>query len=282
MAPVVSLPIRELQNLPDCRKRWADVEDTGTPSPWTDYPLPEFKPVWPDTPTPSHAICNPEMQIKNPLLLTQTHPELSEMAENAELASFDLPLQALEAPYHTLAQVCPALPDLMLPCAGPGFVEAPYALSAQSGYGFEYGGTGYALATQWPNFALPQQWVLVSVPAQMDTHEEPHVSVQFEDPQSMELPPPAQVDALTEHQSQKELQHKSGQCQPCAWFWRQAGCQNGEACGYCHLCPQGELKSRKKTKIAALRMGALEPVKATSKSSGAWGLKLDSLIQDKA
>jgi len=42
-------------------------------------------------------------------------------------------------------------------------------------------------------------------------------------------------------------------CQPCAWFYKDTGCQNKASCRYCHLCPQGELKNRKKQKIARLR-----------------------------
>lgn len=42
-------------------------------------------------------------------------------------------------------------------------------------------------------------------------------------------------------------------CQPCAWFHKGAGCQNGLACRRCHLCPEGELKLRKKQKVQRLR-----------------------------
>jgi len=35
-------------------------------------------------------------------------------------------------------------------------------------------------------------------------------------------------------------------CQPCAWFWK--GCQRGSSCRHCHLCPEGELRKRKKEK----------------------------------
>lgn len=45
--------------------------------------------------------------------------------------------------------------------------------------------------------------------------------------------------------------HGTGACRPCAWFWKPAGCQNGEACQHCHLCPEGELRARKKAKAAA-------------------------------
>jgi len=47
-------------------------------------------------------------------------------------------------------------------------------------------------------------------------------------------------------------------CKPCAWFYKEGSCLNAEECGYCHLCPQGELKNRKKTKVTALRKAELE------------------------
>eukprot|EP00930_Biecheleria_cincta_P064667 TRINITY_DN502_c0_g1_i1.p1 TRINITY_DN502_c0_g1~~TRINITY_DN502_c0_g1_i1.p1 ORF type:complete len:248 (+),score=50.65 TRINITY_DN502_c0_g1_i1:97-840(+) len=42
--------------------------------------------------------------------------------------------------------------------------------------------------------------------------------------------------------------HGSGNCKPCAWFWRQQGCGNGEDCQHCHLCTAAELRVRKKAK----------------------------------
>jgi hypothetical protein len=52
--------------------------------------------------------------------------------------------------------------------------------------------------------------------------------------------------------------HGTGRCQPCAWFWKAGrGCQDGAKCDHCHLCPEGELKFRKKAKVAAMRMGLL-------------------------
>lgn len=42
--------------------------------------------------------------------------------------------------------------------------------------------------------------------------------------------------------------HGSGECKPCAWFWKAQGCQNGRECLHCHLCPKRELKARKKQK----------------------------------
>lgn len=48
--------------------------------------------------------------------------------------------------------------------------------------------------------------------------------------------------------------HGSGACSPCAWYWKPSSCQNGQMCTFCHLCPHGELKARKKAKLAARRL----------------------------
>lgn len=44
--------------------------------------------------------------------------------------------------------------------------------------------------------------------------------------------------------------HGTGLCRPCAWFWKPSGCANGKECYHCHLCPKGEVKSRKKARAA--------------------------------
>jgi len=68
-------------------------------------------------------------------------------------------------------------------------------------------------------------------------------------PPSMALQPPSVGSAL------HGTIGPDGQpaCKPCAWFYKEGSCTNASACGYCHLCPQGELKNRKKAKIANLR-----------------------------
>merc|ERR1719343_1335220 len=69
---------------------------------------------------------------------------------------------------------------------------------------------------------------------------------------SMPEPPPA----LRERQPEVSLGaslHGTGQCRPCGWFWKLEGCVQGAACRHCHLCPEGELKTRKKAKLAILR-----------------------------
>lgn len=64
--------------------------------------------------------------------------------------------------------------------------------------------------------------------------------------------------------------HGSGQCNPCAWHHKTQGCQLGSACTYCHLCPPGELKRRKKAKVAAMRQGqASQSQSSTVAAAGA-------------
>jgi len=53
--------------------------------------------------------------------------------------------------------------------------------------------------------------------------------------------------------------HMTGHCQPCAWFWKPQGCANGEECTRCHLCPQGEVRRRRKAKISAMKLDAQRP-----------------------
>lgn len=61
------------------------------------------------------------------------------------------------------------------------------------------------------------------------------------------LPPPC---GLPSHGS---LLHDAGRCKPCMWFWKPKGCENGQDCGHCHLCPYNETTIRKRRKRAQAR-----------------------------
>jgi len=58
--------------------------------------------------------------------------------------------------------------------------------------------------------------------------------------------------------------HAVAQCRPCTWFWRPQGCINGESCRHCHMCPVGEVKARRKNRLAILRSSIHEVQAATS------------------
>lgn len=46
--------------------------------------------------------------------------------------------------------------------------------------------------------------------------------------------------------------HQFGNCKPCAFLYTK-GCGNGVECPFCHLCPPGEKKRRKKEKVVKHR-----------------------------
>lgn len=49
------------------------------------------------------------------------------------------------------------------------------------------------------------------------------------------------------------LLHRAQLCKPCAWFHHAKGCQRGVRCEFCHCCPPGEIKKRKKEKTVLIR-----------------------------
>jgi len=50
-------------------------------------------------------------------------------------------------------------------------------------------------------------------------------------------------------------QHNLGICKPCVFLWKDAnGCQNGTNCTFCHMCPPGVAKQRKKQKQTMRKM----------------------------
>jgi len=51
--------------------------------------------------------------------------------------------------------------------------------------------------------------------------------------------------------------HDSGNCRPCAWYWKSVGCTSGFACQFCHACGPGvfQLKTaiRRAERVAELK-----------------------------
>jgi len=60
-----------------------------------------------------------------------------------------------------------------------------------------------------------------------------------------------QGSAYSELPSVGSVAHFEGWCKPCAFAYE--GCVNGKACEFCHVCPPGELKARKRAKLAQRR-----------------------------
>jgi len=79
--------------------------------------------------------------------------------------------------------------------------------------------------------------------------------------------------------SQGSALHDSGGCEPCAWFWKPAGCRNAADCKRCHLCEEGALKDRKKAKVAMMRTKTSEAEEACT-SAGPGDLAVPEELQD--
>jgi hypothetical protein len=91
--------------------------------------------------------------------------------------------------------------------------------------------------------------------------------------------PPPGLKAPPNTPSHGSVMHTLGNCRPCAWFHKEKGCQNGRECNYCHVCTDGELKSRKKNKQVAMRLGLVTPKKdITSEQDARYALSLASCV----
>jgi len=56
-------------------------------------------------------------------------------------------------------------------------------------------------------------------------------------------------------QSGQASAHQHGKCKPCAYFfYKKDGCRQAADCEFCHICPHGELKRRKKEKREQKRL----------------------------
>jgi len=56
---------------------------------------------------------------------------------------------------------------------------------------------------------------------------------------------PSEAYHMCQPRNPGSKKHKSGHCKPCVFF-HDEGCKEGDSCGFCHLCPAGEVKRRKK------------------------------------
>lgn len=91
-------------------------------------------------------------------------------------------------------------------------------------------------------------------------------------PGAMLPPTPSHAQAAggpPQKMSLGSMAHGTGNCKPCAWAHKDAaGCRNGSHCSYCHLCPPGELKRRKREKWERLQSTLTETTNATAVAPG--------------
>mmetsp|Transcript_5206 Transcript_5206/g.12540 ORF Transcript_5206/g.12540 Transcript_5206/m.12540 type:complete len:278 (-) Transcript_5206:192-1025(-) len=56
-----------------------------------------------------------------------------------------------------------------------------------------------------------------------------------------------QNEASEQTLQEKVMAHERGECRPCAFFlYKEDGCRWADSCSFCHLCPKGEIKARRK------------------------------------
>jgi len=71
------------------------------------------------------------------------------------------------------------------------------------------------------------------------------------------------ADGVVQELSLGSLLHSTGECRPCAWFWKKQGCANGRTCLHCHLCPKSELRARRKAREKDRRAQATHVLQQT-------------------
>jgi len=299
-------------------RSWADCTPTPwldyTPTPWsTKEPLGNYVPgpfggqypgslyagstasheaeVWPATPTPSAAAGmtygfgfnadRPDL-LPPPLvqgLPMQPPPRLAEMAAAAEMAAHAAGAAAAAAASAMGTMDAPQNHKGLFKDSPPPNTSSSTAMKHTVKNTFVHIEEDLDEEDNQEHAVLPKSKTMPNVWKNMLT-----TPPAGSGPQSM-LPPPHTLPAQTETEavwsdvpSKGSALHGTGKCKPCAWFWKPQKCANLQECGYCHLCPQGELKTRKKSKVAAMRMGALVPARPGHAAQLSRVLKLSPLL----
>jgi len=79
----------------------------------------------------------------------------------------------------------------------------------------------------------------------------------------------SQVVARQAEPSAGSSGHDSGDCKPCAWHWKPGGCIKGPSCTFCHMCPEGILKARKRLKLKELKRYKAQAAAAAAATAAA-------------
>eukprot|EP00446_Apocalathium_sp_SHHI-4_P039538 CAMPEP_0177346600 /NCGR_PEP_ID=MMETSP0368-20130122/29272_1 /TAXON_ID=447022 ORGANISM="Scrippsiella hangoei-like, Strain SHHI-4" /NCGR_SAMPLE_ID=MMETSP0368 /ASSEMBLY_ACC=CAM_ASM_000363 /LENGTH=382 /DNA_ID=CAMNT_0018808263 /DNA_START=46 /DNA_END=1191 /DNA_ORIENTATION=- len=102
----------------------------------------------------------------------------------------------------------------------------------------------------------------------------PGVRLQAMEPCYIELPGVAPAPSANGNPGRQvrsslgSVEHVAGLCKPCAWVHKDAnGCKHGASCSYCHLCPPGELRRRKREKWEAQQHEAARAAAAAAEEA---------------
>lgn len=128
--------------------------------------------------------------------------------------------------------------------ASPATSDAPASASASDAATASPGSESFAMSPEAAPF-VPS--VLGALSAPLDP-----LAILATTPPTSSVPAAAVQEP---EEGQEKAKHGAGSCRPCAWFWKEVGCSSGKDCEYCHVCPKGALKARKKVKRAMIRLG---------------------------
>lgn len=258
MAPLVRLPVCQALTLPDLHEKTLESPDDtvndvfcSTPTPWADRYQPDFM----LSAIPSSFDKYDPKEERAELLAYPRSSEPMQMQANGNALDISsvqymylspqcLPLQ------HGLAQMCLAVEK-------PGINQNSWC--ATDGVQVKADLAEMGLAVETPDISENSWYTTddVQVAADQDwvfgTTEKPH-GENYSERNEVSIGGCQAVEADQQATKSVDLeQHNAGQCKPCAWFWKKQGCRNGDTCSYCHLCPEGELRLRKRARLVALK-----------------------------
>lgn len=235
---IVMAPILQLPSLQEASESWVDsVDIVTTPSPWAHNYHPDFM-------LPAALSLADKLEAK----VVQDGPtDVTEMTSSWGLEGtlahpIDIGLDFMPVPYTYLSPQCFRLQNGLAQMRL--LVEEP---GSQRNHWYNVDGVQVQNGQDWDIRCEPKLDVdgnfrserYGSFASTQGCDETASHSESFSDSEST--------------RSVDQSQHSLGQCKPCAWFWKKQGCRNGSSCNYCHLCPQGELRSRKKARLFALK-----------------------------
>ena len=71
--------------------------------------------------------------------------------------------------------------------------------------------------------------------------------------EQQQSPQTSATDGKSSSWSAGSAMHSSGQCKPCAWYWKPSGCALGANCVRCHLCGDNAFLAFRKDRLAGLK-----------------------------
>lgn len=223
-----------------------------------DDPHRANQPFWPATPTPN---AGPGSGYGFGPMDHRMPDVMSQMMPGGDVGS-SLPLQ----PPPRVAAMAAAAEEAARKAAA-----AVHGSSLQEGSGAKVKNTFIHVDEDEDHFDLPKSKTMPNVYKKQLSLEQQIAQMAMDEDDDEEDDSPERIAAADPAAlgipSKGSVTHGLGKCRPCAWFWKPQGCQNALDCGYCHLCPEGELKTRKKSKVQAMRMGALQPAATSSVQS---------------